>query len=222
VTEVFLNAGMHGGGGGIYNAGTQVAYGRWFARMFAASGDVGDRANDGCQGMRGDMAEETLGRLDVPEVLVQLLDHGAGRPVKTWKFPPQPRISIGRDPGQDIELSDPFVSRAHAELKWEDGEWTLFSRGRHGVLVENQLITEYPIHSEVTFRLGLGGPTLRFIPATPADPGTQTLSYDKMPVELLELDKSKLERDIQEITEGDYFQQLKEKTQRLRGRRDNT
>jgi pSer/pThr/pTyr-binding forkhead associated (FHA) protein len=166
------------------------------------------------------MADETLRRLDEPELVVQLLDHSAGRPVKTWKFGARQKISIGRDEGQDVEISDPFVSRAHAELEWRDGEWTLVSRGRHGVLVENQLITEYPVRGEVTFRLGVGGPTLRFAPSVPIEPGSQTLSYDKMPEGLLALDEGKLERDVQEITDGDYFQQLREKTQKLRGRRD--
>ncbi|MEX0978893.1 MAG: FHA domain-containing protein [Pirellulales bacterium] len=166
------------------------------------------------------MADDTLGRPDGSEVVVQLLDHSAGRPVKTWKFAPRPRISIGRDADQDVELSDPFVSRAHAELQWREGAWTLVSRGRHGVLVENQSITEYPIRSEVTFRLGVGGPTLRFTPSIPVDPGSQTLSYDKIPEELLALDEGKLERDVREITDGDYFQQLKEKTDKLRSRRD--
>jgi pSer/pThr/pTyr-binding forkhead associated (FHA) protein len=166
------------------------------------------------------MADDTLGRLDGPEVLIQLLDHGAGRPVKSWKFAPRPRISIGRDANQDVELSDPFVSRAHAELQWREGVWTLVSRGRHGVLVENRQISEYAIRGEVMFRLGVGGPTLRFTPSIPIDPGSQTLSYDKMPVELLAVDENKLERDVREITDGDYFQQLKEKTEKLRSRRD--
>ena len=43
---------------------------------------------------------------------------------------------------------------------------------------------------------------------------------DKMPEDLLALDEGKLERDVREITDGDYFQQLKEKTDRLRSRRD--
>ena len=125
------------------------------------------------------MADETLLRTEVPDVVVELLDHSAGRPLKTWKFPARPRISIGRDPSQDVEISDPFVSRAHAELEWREDEWVLVSRGRHGVLVENRLITEYPVPSEVTFRLGSGGPTLRFAASAPVDAGSQTFEVQK-------------------------------------------
>jgi hypothetical protein len=164
------------------------------------------------------MAENTLPRFEGPEVVVELLDHSAGRPLKTWKFPARAKISIGRDEQQDVEISDPFVSRQHAELQWHDGEWTLISRGRHGVLVENRLITEYPVRQEVTFRLGTGGPTLRFAPSAPIDAGSQTLSFDKLPEALLAVDKDKLARDVQEIADGDYFQQLQEKTQKLRSR----
>jgi pSer/pThr/pTyr-binding forkhead associated (FHA) protein len=165
------------------------------------------------------MADDSLPRFDGAEVVVELLDHSAGRPLKTWKFA-RPRISIGRDQSQDVEISDPFVSREHAALEWRDGEWMLISRGRHGVLVENRLISEYPVRGEVTFRLGTGGPTLRFAPSVPIDPGSQTLSFDKMPEGLLAVDADKLARDVQEITDGDYFQALQEKTKRLRAKHD--
>jgi pSer/pThr/pTyr-binding forkhead associated (FHA) protein len=166
------------------------------------------------------MADETLARLDEGEVVVELLDHSGSRPVKTWRFAGLRRISIGRDATQDVEISDPFVSRTHAELAWGGGEWTLVSRGRHGVLVENQMVTECPVRGEVTFRLGVAGPTLRFASSAPIDPGSQTLSFDKIPEDLLAVDERKLERDLREITDGDYFQQLKEKTRRLRDRRE--
>ena len=149
----------------------------------------------------------------------QLLDASAGRPVKTWKFSGRERISVGRDEGQDVEISDPFVSRMHAELAWRAGEWLLVSRGRHGVLVENRSIGEFAVRGEVTFRLGTGGPTLRFT-AQAVEEGTQTLSYDRLPEALLALDKNKLDRDVREIAEGDYFQRLQEETQKLRDRRD--
>jgi pSer/pThr/pTyr-binding forkhead associated (FHA) protein len=166
------------------------------------------------------MADETLPRPEGLEVVVQLLDASAGRPVKTWKFAGRERISIGRDDGQDVEISDPFVSRVHAELAWRGGEWLLLSRGRHGVLVENRAISELAVRGEVTFRLGVGGPTLRFTHAQNVDDGTQTLSYDALPQALLGVDRERLARDVREIADGDYFQNLQEETKRLRDRRD--
>jgi pSer/pThr/pTyr-binding forkhead associated (FHA) protein len=167
------------------------------------------------------MADED--RLDGADshVTVQLLDPSWDRAVKTWKFQDVVSISIGREQGQDVEVGDPYVSRNHAELVWRDSRWLLVSRGRHGVLVENRMISELAFDGPITFRLGPNGPTLRFQPSPVADPGTQTMSFDQVPQELFRLDSTKVKDEVDEITRGAYFQNLKEKARQLRGGRES-
>src|SRR5262245_32373650 len=108
------------------------------------------------------MASTGSGSAPSEEVVVQLLDAALGRPVKTWKFGARPSISIGRLPECDVEISDAYVSRLHAELKCNQGQWTLVAHGRSGVLVANRPITEWPVNADATFQLGSSGPVLRF------------------------------------------------------------
>lgn len=153
-------------------------------------------------------------------VIVQLLDSAVGRPMQGWRFAQQTSISIGRGEDQDVVLSDPYVSRSHAELQCRDGQWVLISRGRNGVLVENRLVAEFPVIGTLVFRLGNSGPTLRFeVVASEQAVPNQTLRSVALPVDVCELNVEKLREDVAEISEGDYFQQLQRKAKELRRRR---
>src|SRR5262245_12420223 len=113
-----------------------------------------------------------------PPVAVHLLDSVMGRPVQSWHFESKACVSIGRGDTQDVNLTDPYVSRTHAEIRFQNGAWILFSRGRNGVVVSNQMITEYAVEGEVNFRLGPNGPSLRFQPTVAAPDAPATLSFD--------------------------------------------
>jgi hypothetical protein len=67
-----------------------------------------------------------------------------------WRAPRVPRLalpadgqlSIGRSPGCDCRVSDPSVSRRHAELRREDGRWLLRDVGsRNGTRVNGARVT---------------------------------------------------------------------------------
>jgi pSer/pThr/pTyr-binding forkhead associated (FHA) protein len=165
------------------------------------------------------MSADSLVPLIPPAVLVHLLDPNVGRPVQSWRFAAKPSLSIGRGDDRDVALSDPYVSRNHAELQYRDGGWVLVSHGRNGVLVSNKLITEYAVESEVSFRLGAKGPTLRFQPADIVQEAPATLQFDSRETFAFRLDEDRLQRDVEEIAEGDYFQNLRRKAAELRQRR---
>jgi pSer/pThr/pTyr-binding forkhead associated (FHA) protein len=159
---------------------------------------------------------------------VHLLDSALGRPIRSWQFTDKQLISIGRADDCDVQISDPYVSRSHAELQAADGQWKLISRGRYGILVQGETITELTIAGETTFRLGAAGPTLRFNPVAPliSNPVVQetdnrmTMMFDSTLVQnLFELDHKKLEREVSEIADADYFQQLQHRAQQLREKR---
>jgi pSer/pThr/pTyr-binding forkhead associated (FHA) protein len=153
-------------------------------------------------------------------VAVQLLDSALGRPVRSWQFDGKRLISIGRAEDRDVQISDPYVSRNHAELRHHDGKWSLVSLGRYGVMVQGQTVTEIAIEKETVFRLGSEGPTLRFDPAPVRSDNRMTMMFDSTLVQnVFELDKSKIERDVGDIAKADYFQDLQKRAQQLRKQR---
>jgi hypothetical protein len=158
------------------------------------------------------------------EVTVQLLDAATGRPVQTWRFQAKDLVSIGRAEDRDVVLSDPTVSRNHAELQWSNHRWTLFSRGRNGVVVENQVIAEHPVNNgSVTFRLGTSGPTLRFLSTASGGTGDTespyTICFDSTEVLPFTLDRKRLSQEVESIAENPYFKTLQDAARKMRQRR---
>ena len=155
------------------------------------------------------------------EVAIQLLDPSSGRPVKSWTFRERDQITIGRSPDQDVEISDPYVSRNHARLDRREGGWVLVSLGRHGLVVANQLVTEKVISGELVFRLGTEGPTLKFSETGEQFFPSATMSFSSETGPIFQLDEDKLRRELDEIVDGDYFQSLQEKAREMRKQRTN-
>jgi hypothetical protein len=57
-----------------------------------------------------------------------------------------PPITVGRLSSNDVVLSDPNVSRRHAELRLNDGRWVLTDLGStNGTLVNGKLAREHPL-----------------------------------------------------------------------------
>lgn len=165
------------------------------------------------------MRESSRPPQPIGRVAVHLLDPTSGRLVKSWTFNDQAQITIGRSPDQDVEMSDPYISRNHANLTYRDGQWLLISLGRHGVLVSNQLITEHPISGDVCFRLGMEGPTLRFrTNVEHSEEILATVNVDTQQMPEFQLDAAKLQDDVKAIAEGHYFQSLRERAKQLRQR----
>ena len=152
-------------------------------------------------------------------VQIQLIDSSSGRPIRVWNFRDQTEISIGRSSDQLVDISDPYVSRNHARLDYRNGEWFLVSLGRHGVVVANQLVTEFKVESGLNFRLGMEGPALRFqLNAEPAEVDS-TFHCDSMPEFLFQLNEEKLQSEVGEIAEGEYFLNLQARAKKLRNDR---
>jgi hypothetical protein len=156
---------------------------------------------------------------DAGPVAVQLLDPASGRPIKSWSFNRDAQITIGRAPDQDVEISDPYVSRNHANLECRDGQWRLVSLGRYGVIVDNQSISEFPVNGEVSFRLGAEGPMLRFRTTCEQSDDLATMIVDTVPAPVFHLDERRLRSEVDQIANGDYFQKLQQTANELRHKR---
>ncbi len=65
-------------------------------------------------------------------------------------------ITVGRDPGCDVVIDDPEISRQHLRVEAaEDGAWQLRDAGsRNGVFANGRKITVVPLRGDMTVRLG--------------------------------------------------------------------
>lgn len=154
------------------------------------------------------------------EVAVQLLDSVSGRVLKTWRFKERSEVTIGRSSECDVEINDPYVSRLHAQLMKQDGQWQVVSRGRHGVLVRNEPIQEMLLGADTIFQLGPTGPMLRFGSLQKDEQDSRrTLYFEADPLPAFTLDAEKLDEEVGQIAQGDYFQRLQEQAKSLRSDR---
>jgi len=155
-------------------------------------------------------------------VTVELLDATISRPIHTWTLNEPGRITIGRAVENDVPLSDSYVSRLHVELCFNEGEWTLYSHGRNGTLVEGISASEIRISDGTVFQLGSQGPTLRFVTTTNAASGSQTMEdLDPEILDNLILDKAKTAEEVKQIVERETFQALKKQVENFKREKDH-
>lgn len=152
-----------------------------------------------------------------PFLLLQLLDSGGTRSQQEWIFRDQSQVTVGRSAEQHVVLADPYVSRAHAEFRWQDGSWTVHSVGRHGVQLAGRTLNAEPIADGDIVQLGPSGPRLRvsFTPPSSSDVNG-TLSFDEQEMLILRLDRGQLEEETSVIIDSDFFQKLQQ-IKRVRG-----
>jgi pSer/pThr/pTyr-binding forkhead associated (FHA) protein len=148
-------------------------------------------------------------------VVIHLLDSAQGHSLQTWRFGDQSQITIGRGEENDVSLSDPHVSRAHARITYQAGNWTLVSTGRHGTLIDDRLVSEFPLAHDTVFRLGAAGPTLRFGTHAPETRRSETMDnvgYDM--IAMLQIDEKRKQHEVDQIAGDVLFQQLQEEVRR--------
>ena len=157
-------------------------------------------------------------------VILYLLDSPQGHPFQYWTFEDQRVIRIGRAPDNDVVVPHPFVSRAHLELVFEAGAWYAMVSSKQGILLRGpDPLFELRLESGAVFRLGAGGPFLRFnLVGDPAGEDSNSTVDSRMAGKgttmELALDWTKLMREVGEIEQDNYFQQLQAAREKLRGR----
>jgi pSer/pThr/pTyr-binding forkhead associated (FHA) protein len=150
-------------------------------------------------------------------VAVHLLDSAQGNALQTWRFAHQGIITIGRDETNDIVLADPIVSRSHVRIVYQSGSWTLNSTGRHGTLVNDRLVSDMVLNHQTVFRLGAGGPMLRFDSQPAAPRRSETLeNVDADMLETLAVDETRKQQEVDQIADHALFRELQEKSKRFR------
>jgi predicted component of type VI protein secretion system len=71
-------------------------------------------------------------------------------------------VTIGRDGASIIHVRDPAVSRFHADVRAEAGEYVLYSMGSAGTRINGQRVSTPQVLLEGD-RVGIGDTTLRFV-----------------------------------------------------------
>ena len=151
------------------------------------------------------------------KISIHLLDSATGQAIQTWRFENSVRVRIGRSEENHIVISDPSVSRFHAELTCEGSYWQVVNFGRNGIHVGGTSVSQAPVQDHTTFRLGASGPLLR-VGRCEAPLGAQNTIIEA-PLQLgpaIKIDEAQKDLQVREIAESDYFQQLKRASQKLR------
>src|ERR1041385_4528288 len=67
----------------------------------------------------------------------------------------KPTISIGREPGNDIIIPDPSVSRHHAQIIWYNGTWNIRKLAPQNSMTVNQRdVPQTVLHEQDVVGLG--------------------------------------------------------------------
>src|SRR5215472_9308136 len=97
---------------------------------------------------------------------------------QTYLFAPGQTVRIGRNPDNSVVVSDPIVSREHAQVSWQDDGWTLDDLGKGrtfvGGLAVGSAVVQQPL--EVRLASPLGPALLIELAATGTDGGSAVLS----------------------------------------------
>lgn len=155
---------------------------------------------------------------------LELIDPQQGLPLQTWRLVPGDKLQIGRADGADIQISNPFVSRAHAYVHEQDGAWEVVGLSDKGIIVDGDRRTALTLADGVEFRLAPKGPILRLRleaaeSSLSGSAGSATISFDEQTMPILQLDRAQRDRELQEIMADDYFKNVQQIATALRRKR---
>ena len=150
---------------------------------------------------------------------IHLLDSVTGQSIQSWRFQGRLLIRIGRSEENHIVITDPSVSRFHAELQYQGESWQVVNLGKNGILVGGRSVSQAQIEDRTTFRLGSAGPLLRFGWCEVAFDELNTITGGSLlPGPSIKIDEAQKDLQVREIAESEYFQQLQRISQKLRSR----
>jgi len=164
-------------------------------------------------------------------LIISLIDPIKGEPIQTWKFLELKQISIGRSVKCDVSIGHSLVSREHVSIIPRGGTWHLTSTGRHGTLVNGDIVFDCTVGEKLRIQLGNAGPVLEILHGIgdgivndtleeDQDDGPTTMYLDGSFLNSLKVDEKKMEQEVDSIAENEQFSRLKEQARLLRESRD--
>nr|WP_237215590.1 adenylate/guanylate cyclase domain-containing protein [Ruegeria lacuscaerulensis] len=126
--------------------------------QFAAHSLISPTANSFTQTRLPQSYGRTEDNLAAPEHLTLVLRHEG----QSWSCPDNGELTVGRSPGCDVVLSQPWVSRLHMVITMKDGRLILSDRSTSGTYVKSEGGREIQLKRETVMLAdsGLISPTL--------------------------------------------------------------
>jgi len=104
---------------------------------------------------------------DIPSLTITLDNRPEASLSRTFDQP----FTIGRHSDCAFRIRDGVVSRRHADVLWEHGQWWISDRGSaNGVYINGQRIQREALSDSGWIQLGANGPTLFYSVEAPAKP----------------------------------------------------
>ena len=155
----------------------------------------------------------------VGSIVLELLDSATGVPLQKCSFTETQRIVIGRSDECDLVIANPYVSRTHAYLERDTEGWQVVAISSQQLMIDGQRKQSSRLREGDVFRLGTQGCDLKFREAHAQSKQVnwnQTMMFNPESCPILQLDKDQLQREVAEIENDQYFQNLSETLQKLR------
>ena len=152
-------------------------------------------------------------------IVLELLDSSSGVPLQAWSFPETKRIVIGRSDESDLVMANPYVSRTHAYLERDNEGWQVVAISSQQLMIGGQRKQKAYLKDGDIFRLGAQGCDLKFREAhaqTKPINWNQTMMFDPESCPMLQLDNDQLQREVAEIENDKYFQNLSDSLLKLK------
>ncbi len=119
--------------------------------------------------------------------LLELIDPRSGKVLQKWEFEGTHRsISIGRSERSDVRITSKLVSRHHATLTHDSGNWYLEVFGANGCYVNGCFVDGEYLQNGSILAIGQSGPTIRFSSVTHTQPQTSLPPIESFRQHLLE------------------------------------
>jgi len=127
--------------------------------------------------------------------MIRLTLNFAGRPIGNYNFE-QDEICIGREPGCDIQIDNIGVSRRHASIEIQDGQYIVRDLKSHnGVFVKGQRVEQHRLSDVDEFFIGKYSIEFESLNVTVQEPepdALQVLKGDDMQDMTFRLDKAEI------------------------------
>ncbi|WP_165230701.1 FHA domain-containing protein [Aquisphaera insulae] len=149
-------------------------------------------------------------------IALYLLESPQSHPLQYWAFEQGHLVRIGRSWDNDVVLSTPYVSRAHAYIHFDSGDWYVTSISEQGILCSSRKFRTLKLLDGLIFRLGPAGPYVKFSDAAVGEANATTLAHEAPGAASMKLDEGRMMQEVDEIIGDPYFKKLKAELGRLR------
>jgi len=82
-------------------------------------------------------------------------------PVRSWTFPDDSVIRIGRSSDNQVVLYSAVVSRRHVELRRTETDWEIVNLGTNGTYLDGKRIAKISAIDGLIFQLARSGPRIQ-------------------------------------------------------------